>query len=188
MEKEILAVIATLLAVIGNVPYLIQVIKGKIEPHAYTWFVWSVISCIVFFGLLQKGAGIGALPTGVAEFFTIIIFFFSLKNGFKHIQTIDTVFLILALLGLIPWLITKDPTISVIIAVSIDLVAFIPALRKTWKHPKTEAPLLYSMNVSRHALTLLSLRSYNTATMLHSIAMIITNTLMTLFILRKKRK
>lgn len=187
MEKEILALIATVLAIIGNVPYLVQVIKGKIEPHAYTWFVWSIISCIVFFGLLQKGAGIGALPTGVAEVFTVIIFFFSLKNGFKHVQKIDTVFLIIALLGLIPWIITKDPTISVIIAVSIDLIAFIPALRKTWKHPESERSLLYSMNVSRHGLTLLSLRTYNTATVLHSISMIITNTLMTIFILRKKK-
>lgn len=92
-------------------------------------------------------------------------------------------FLIIALLGIIPWVITKDPTISVVIAVSIDFIGFMPTLRKTWQHPETETPLLYSMNVVRHILMLFSLQAYNIATTLHSIVMIVTNSIMTAFIM-----
>lgn len=186
----IIAIVAAILAFIGNVPYLIDVIKQKVKPHPYTWFVWTVVSCIVFFGQLAKGAGVGAIPTAAAEIFTIIIFLFSLRYGFKHITRTDTFFLIIALLGIIPWVLTKDPTVSVIIAVAIDFVGFMPTLRKTWQQPKTEAPLLYGMNVLRHILMLLSLQAYNVATMLHSIAMIITNSAMTAFIIipRKNTK
>ena len=184
--KETIAIIASLLAVIGNVPYLKDIFYKKVQPHPYTWFVWSLVSCIVFFGQLAKGAGVGAIPTAASEIFTIIIFFFSLQYGFKKISRIDTVFLIIALLGLIPWILTKDPTISVIIAVSIDLAAFIPTIRKTWKQPKTEDQILYSMNVVRHILMLFSLQAYNIATTLHSIVMIITNSIMTTLIVRKK--
>jgi hypothetical protein len=147
-----------------------------------------MVSCIVFFGQLAKGAGIGALPTAASEIFTVIIFFFSIQYGFKKIRKIDTVFLCVALLGLIPWILTKDPTISVIIAVSIDLIAFAPTVRKTWKDPKTETPLLYGMNVLRHILMLFSLQAYNIATALHSVAMIIMNSLMTGIIVFRKRK
>jgi hypothetical protein len=98
----------------------------------------------------------------------------------------DTVLLVLAILGFIPWILTKDPTISVIIAVSIDFIAFVPTLRKTWLDPKTETPVLYSMNVLRHILMLFSLQAYNVATTLHSIVMITTNTFMTAIILKKK--
>lgn len=185
---ETLVVIASLLAVVGNIPYLIDTIKNKITPHPYTWLIWSIVSCIIFFGQVSKGAGIGAIPTAASEVFTIIIFFFSLKNGFKNIKKIDTIFLAIALLGIIPWILTKDPTISVIIAVSIDLVAFVPTIRKTWKNSTTETPILYSMNVLRHILMLLTLQAYNIATMLHSIAMITTNTIMTTIILKNKRK
>jgi hypothetical protein len=185
--KEALAIIASILALVGNIPYLRDVIRKKIQPHPYTWLVWSLVSLTTFFGGLQKGAGIGALPTGVAELFTIIIFIFSLQYGFKQIRKIDTIFLICALLGFIPWILTKDPTISVIIVVTIDLVAFIPTLRKTWHHPKSETPILYAMNVSRHILTLFSLGAYNIATTLHSIVMIILNTTMTTLILRSKK-
>lgn len=186
--KEILVPIAVLFAIIGNVPYLRDVIKGKVQPHPYTWLVWSIVSLITFFGQVVKGAGIGAIPTGVAELFTIIIFLFSLRYGFKNIVRRDTYFLLAALLGLIPWMLTKDPTISVVIVVSIDLIAFIPTLRKTYFHPSTETPLLYSMNVVRHILTLFSLQTYNIATSLHSIMMIITNSFMTSFLLKHRKK
>jgi len=186
--KEILAILAALLAVAGNIPYLLDVIKRRIQPHPYTWLVWSLVSGIIFFGQLVKGAGIGALPTFAAEVFTIIIFIFSLRNGFKNIIRRDTYFLTLALVGIIPWLLTKDPTISVIIVVAIDLIAFMPTIRKTWVYPKTETPVLYSMNVLRHILALFSLQAYNIATTLHSILMIITNTLMTLIITNRQNK
>lgn len=190
--KESIAVIAALLAVIGHVPYMIDVLKKRVEPHAYTWFVWSIVSCVVFFGQLAKGAGIGALPTAASEIFTIIIFVLSLRYGWKHIEKTDHIFLAIALLGLIPWALTNDPTTSVIIVVAIDAVAFIPTLRKTWKKPYTETPLLFGTNVARHFLALFSLQSYNIATTLHSLVMIIINTAMTSIILlspnqKKKR-
>ncbi len=184
--KETIAIIAAILAIVGNIPYLIDIIKKRVQPHPYTWFIWTIVSAITFFGQLSKGAGIGALPTGASEIFTLIIFLFSLQYGFKNIVKTDTYLLIIALLGLIPWIITKDATISVIIAVCIDLIAFIPTLRKTWRNPQTETPVLFSMNALRHILTLFSLQSYNIATTLHSIAMIITNSLMTLIIKFKK--
>lgn len=188
MIKEILVVVASILALIGNIPYLLDVTKGKIKPHPYTWFVWTLVSCVVFFGQVAKGAGIGAIPTAVSEIFTVIIFLFSIKYGFKNPPKADKYFLAIALLGLIPWFITKDPTLSIITVVSIDLIAFIPTLRKTYCYPKTEAPLLYGTNALRHFLALGALGSYNIATMLHSIVMIIINSIMVIFIKTCKEK
>jgi len=182
--KAILAIIASVLAIIGNFSYLSNVYRRKIIPHPYTWFVWTIVSAINLFGQIEEGAGIGALPTGVAESFTLLIFLFSLQYGFKHIRKTDTYLLVIALLGIIPWILTDNPTFSIIIAVSIDLVAFIPTIRKAWIYPKTESPTLYSMNVLRHILTLFSLQAYNIATTLHSAAMIVMNTIMTVLILR----
>jgi hypothetical protein len=186
--KEIFAIVAAFLAIAGNVPYVIDILKGRVKPHAYTWFVWTVVSAIVFFGQLSKGAGIGALPTAVSEVFTLIIFLLSIKYGFRHVTKTDTFFLLLALAGIIPWIITNDPTVSVIIAVSIDVIAFFPTLRKTWREPKTEMPILYGANVARHILALFSLQAYNIATMLHSIAMISTNLMMTVLLIFRNTK
>jgi hypothetical protein len=188
--KETLAVIAAIIAIAGNVSYLKDVFKGVIQPHPYTWFIWSIVSMTTFFGGLAKGAGIGALPTGVAEVFTVIIFLFSLKYLFQGkagpIRKVDNYFLLVCLLGLIPWLYTNDPTISVVVVVLVDIVAFLPTLRKTWQNPQSEKPFLYQANVVRHLLTLGALQTYNIATMIHSIAMICTNSAMTYFIKKKR--
>lgn len=186
MMKDLLAVIAAFIALGGNVPYIRDAIKKRVRPHPYTWLVWSIVSGITFFGQLAKGAGIGALPAGVAEIFTIGIFLFSLQYGFKYVAKSDKYYLAAALVGLIPWAFFDDPTVSVVIAVCIDLVAFVPTIRKTWNNPRTETPPLYAANVLRHILTLFSLQTYNIATTLHSIAMIVMNSAMTSIILFKK--
>lgn len=186
--KESFAAVAALLAIAGNVPYVIAILRGRVKPHAYTWFVWTVVSAIVFFGQVAKGAGIGAIPTLAGEIFTLINFLLSLKYGYTEIRKVDTIFLVIALAGIIPWLLTNDPTASVIIAVGIDVIAFVPTLRKTWEAPSTETPILYSMNVIRHILALFSMQAYNIATTLHSIAMIVTNLTMTVLIFALRRK
>lgn len=182
--KQLFVGVAVVLAILGNVPYLRAVLRNRIQPHPYTWFVWSVVSAVTFFGQVAKGGGIGAIPTGVAEACTIAIFLSSLRNGFKNIRKTDTYFLAIALLGLIPWALTSDPTLSVIIVVGLDVAAFVPTLRKAWAQPRTETPTLFAMNVLRHVLTLFSLEAYNIATTLHSLAMIIANALMTAFLCR----
>ncbi len=185
--KTIIALVAAGMAIVGNIPYLISVFKKEIQPHPYTWLVWSIVSAVTFFGQVAKGAGVGAIPTGASEIFTIIIFLFSLRYGFKNIEKRDTIFLVVALLGLIPWALTNDPTLSVVIVVSIDLIAFIPTIRKAKNHPETERHILYTMNASRHGLALFSLETYNIATMLHSITMIVVNSLMSYLIIKKRK-
>ena len=185
--KEVLAVIASVVALGGNIPYIRDAMRKRVTPHPYTWFVWTVVSGITLAGQISKGAGIGALPTAIAEIFTVFIFIYSLQYGFKNVVKTDTYFLIAALLGLIPWAITKDATLSVVIAVTIDLIAFAPTIRKTYKAPKSETPALYGANVIRHVLTLGSLSTYNIATTLHSVAMICTNSIMTWLIVRKQK-
>jgi hypothetical protein len=184
--KIYLASIAAVLAVVGNIPYLIDILRGRVRPHPYTWMIWTIVSGTIFFGQLARGAGVGALPTAASEIFTLIIFLFSLRYGFKEIRSTDTYFLLAALIGLIPWLLTRDPTLSVIIMVSIDLVAFVPTIRKTQRDPTSETYVLYGTNALRHGLALGALQAYNTATMLHSLVMILVNAYMAWIIIRGK--
>jgi hypothetical protein len=173
--KETFAIIAAGLAIYANWGYLRDVLKGKIKPHPYTWAIWSIVSAAVFFGQLQKGAGIGVVPTFFAEIFTVLIFLSSFKHGFKNIRKVDHFFLVLAVIGLLPWYFTKDPTISIVIVTIIDLVAFLPTIAKSWTKPQTENHNFFEVNIIRHILSLASLQSYNLATVFHSSVMIFAN-------------
>jgi hypothetical protein len=98
--KETLAILASALAIYANWGYLSDVLKEKVKPHPYTWAIWSIVSGVIFFGQLIKGAGWGVVPTFFAEIFTILIFIFSIKHGFKKIRPVDHLFLFIAVLGL----------------------------------------------------------------------------------------
>ena len=72
--KILAAVLASIFAFWGNISYLYDTLTSKIKPHPYTWFIWSIVSLVTFFGVLVKGGGIGTIPIGIAEIFTILIF------------------------------------------------------------------------------------------------------------------
>lgn len=176
-----------LLAVVGNVAYLRQIGKG-VEPHPYTWALGTLVTAITFAGIVAKGGGVGAWPVAASLLFTSIIFLYSLRFGVKHIRPIDTVLLMVALGGLIPWFLLRDPTWSVVIAVLVDVISFIPTVRKTYLHPHSEASILYGANAVRHLLVLASLEAYVLATMLHSVTMIVVNGLMVALIVLRQRE
>lgn len=176
--KETFAVISALLVIVGNLSYSIDIVRGRVKPHAYTWFVWSVVSGIVLVGQFYNGAGVGAIPTAVNELFALINLLLSLKYGYREVTMSDTVFLAAAICGIIIWIFTKDATGSMVFAVGIDVIAFIPTLRKAFARPDTEKPLLYSANIVRHIFAIASLEAYSLVTTLHSIAMLVTNTVM----------
>ncbi len=184
----VLVILGVILAIVGNISYLISVLKKESKPHPFTWLVGSIVSSIIFFAAWRAGGGIGVIPIFVSEFFTILIFLFSLKYGFKNINKSDKYFLVICLIGIVPWLITSDPTWSVIIVVIVDLVSFIPTIRKTLLHPESESVYLYISNFLRHLLILSTLAIINISTSLHSFAMIIINFLMILIVLKILRK
>lgn len=183
--KELFAILAALLVIAGHAPYVRSMLRRTIEPHPYTWFVGAVISSIVFAGQYFGGAGIGILPTAVSALFSLSIFLLSFRYGFRGITKFDTALLALAILAIGPWLLTDDPTLSVVFAVGIDLIAFVPSLRKTWLRPQSEPRLVYAVNLVRHSFALMALEAYTLVTALHSIAMLAASGTMLLLIKRR---
>ena len=188
--KLVFALCASALIILGQGLYLRDILREKIKPHPYTWLIWCIVALVLLFGQVDKGAGIGALPTAVALAGTTCILFTCVRHlthrDVERITWFDHMFLIIALLSIIPWIITRDPTVSVIAIVCIDILAFIPTIRKTWARPQTERPIPYGLSATRHILSLLSLNTYNIVTALDSAVMVIMNVVMVM-IMRRKR-
>jgi len=173
--KEALGLITVALSVIGHTPYIIDTLKKKTKPHILTWLIWSIVTVLAFLGQWAKGGGAGSLTTGVTGVITIFIAILAFKNGTKNISKSDKVFFVAALFAIIPWYITKDPTISVVIASTVDAFAFYPTMRKTLKDPGSETLTTYIMNVLRHGLSIGALSSYNLATYIYPLILLVMN-------------
>ena len=173
--KGIYTIVGILLVIIAYSKYLKDIFYGKTRPHLYSWILFSVITIVVWIAQYSNGAGTGSYITVATFVSTIIITILAFKYGTKDIKRIDKYFFLLVLLSLIPWFLTKDATLSVILIVSINVFAYFPTIRKTIKNPESETLLTYQLNVVRQVLAILALSSYSIATYLFPVSLIFVN-------------
>ena len=177
--KESLGIVTIILSIMGHIPYILDTLSKKTKPHVFTWTIWSIVTILVFLGQWTKGGGTGSWGTGMTAILCVSIALMALRNGIKEITRSDVYLFCGAIVAIILWYFTKEPTLSVIIATIIDACAFIPTIRKTLRRPKSETFATYALNVLRHSLSIVALQQYNLATLLYPVYLVIMNGIMT---------
>jgi hypothetical protein len=185
--KEIIGVIAALLGLIAYAPYLRDILKGKTKPHPYSWFVWSLTNLVILALQVTHGAGPGAYTTATVSAIGFVVCALGFKNGIKDITRLDTAFLIAALVALGIWLFAKQPTLSMVLLITIDMLGMGPTIRKAWHKPNEETLFMWSVNSLRHALSIAALQTYSLLTLLNPVAWAITNFLFSLLLIVRRK-
>lgn len=165
--KVVLGFIAALLAFGSAYLYIIDIFRGNTKPHTYTWLIWTIVTLIAFLGQWVSGAGAGSWPTAVSAAVCIFVLVLSLKYGTTDITNFDTVCLALSLLSIIPWALTNNILLSVILASFTDVIGFLPTMRKTWHAPESESLGSMYFDAVKHGLSIASLQSYSVITWLY---------------------
>lgn len=186
--KELLGVIAVILTFVGYIPYVRDTIKGKTKPHIYTWFIWGLVTAIAFALQMSAKAGFGAFTTLAAAVVCFIIFAFGMRQGEKNIAPSDTIFFVMSLVALVVWLFAKQPVASVILLSSIDMLGFVPTIRKSWHKPHEETLSSYATNTFRFGLAILALQHYTLVTSLYPITWIFANGLFSIFLIARRKQ
>lgn len=186
--KQIAGIIAVALTFVGYAPYLKDTLNGKTKPHIYSWFLWGFITILAFAIQFNENAGPGSYVTLAAGLVCFIIFAFGFRDGKKDIAKVDTIFFLLALVAIVLWLFAKQPVLSVILLSSIDMLGFIPTVRKSWNKPYTETLFTYELNTFRFALAIFALQRYTIITSLYPITWIIANELFSILLIVRREK
>lgn len=164
--------VAMVLAIAGFVPYIVQVLNGRVKPHVFSWLIWGLTTTIVFFAQLQADGGIGAWPIGVSGFITLYVAFLAyLKRGDASSTVLDWWFLAAALASLPLWYLTQDPLWAVIILTVVDVLGFGPTARKAYHHPFEESRAFFLLIILRNACAIIALEAYSLATVLFPFVM-----------------
>lgn len=186
--KTIISIVAIILIIIGYLPYIRDLLKGKTRPHIFSWFIWSITTGIVYALQVSAGAGVGSWITLCIALILILVFLLSIKRGNKDIKTIDIIFLIISL-GTIPlWLLAKQPVISISLLAVIDILGFIPTIRKSWNDPYSETLSLYTITAFRHGLTIFALEKINFITALYPVIWVAVNAVFAIILIIRRRK
>ena len=141
--KNLFALLGIALGVVGYIPYLLDIYRGKTKPHAFTWLVWAVLGGITFAIQISEGGGLGAWLTFTTATISLFVFWWALFRGVRVFVRFDWMALIASFISLIIWFFTGDPTLSVILIVVTEIFGMLPLLRHCYLKPYEETPSMF---------------------------------------------
>jgi hypothetical protein len=185
--KVIIGLFASVISVIGYVPYLRDILRKKTKPHVFSWLVWSFSAGIVFAAQIVKGAGSGAWMMGAGTAICFLITILAAFQGEKRIVLLDWFAFGGAVLGLIAWVLTDNPLFAVILITVTDILAFIPTFRKAYYKPYEETLFTWIIASVKFIFVLIALDAYNATTLLFPVYLILSNSSFTIMMLVRRR-
>ena len=186
--KPYFGVIAVGLGLLAYFIYISSTLKNKIKPHAFSWLLWTITTGVVFIAQVTKGGGAGSWSTGLTCIVCLAIGIISLFKYDKAYSLSDILFISVALLALLPWFFTKNPTASVILIASIDVLGYGPTIRKSYFYPDDEKAISFGLNSAKHLFSFMALQNYEIATWIYPLSQIFMNGLVVLLILIRRRQ
>lgn len=124
--------------VVGAVPYVRGILKKDVVPHPFSYLTWFVLTVVNFVVLWKSGANWSLLPAAAHVLFCAYYAYAGFVSYDRLRPTrFDAWCLAFSLLAL-PVSFTPAYGYATFVAIVVDAVAFLPTIRKTWKHPSTE--------------------------------------------------
>ena len=175
-NAEVLGFLAVVIGLLGYVFYIRGIIKGEVKPHAFTWFVWGLLTAIGFIAQVVAGGGPGAWVTGMTALMSFIFAVIGLGASSRvYIAKSDWIFFISALVAIPVWYFTGNPLWSVIIITIVDAIAFAPTFRKAYFHPKTENMYTYLLSGIKFVVGIAALEALTLTTVLYPASLVLAN-------------
>ena len=188
MDKTLLGWFSVIFTILSVAPYFYFIFTNKIKPHVFSWFIWFMLTAIAYFASTSAGAGPGAWATATICISCFFITLLSLKKGEKHITKTDWASFITALLALPLWYFTNDPLWSIILVSLIDVLGYLPTMRKSFYKPYEESAFTHSIGVVKYIFALMALDTWAVATWFNPVAISSANiALVVLLLVRRKQ-
>jgi hypothetical protein len=186
--KTAIGIIAVVISIIGYIPYFRDIIANKTKPHAFSWLVWGVLNAIAFAGQIHGNGGAGTWAVGLTAVALFAIFTLSIFKGEKNIKLFDWVCLGGAAVALLLWVVTDQLLLSIVLITVIDLLGFLPTVRKAYLKPYQETLVTYEINTLKYFLVVLALQNYSLLTTLFPLAVAIMNGLFVILLIVRRKQ
>jgi hypothetical protein len=162
--KNYLAILALILSIGANIPYIFDIVKGKAKPERISWLLWTLLGLTYYFS---------AVFSDGATFFTFgeligpgAIFALSIKYGVGGKSRFDLVSLSVALIAFTMLFIFDGVLTGLILALLVDGIGAMLTIRKLVVDPTSESRSFWLISCFAALFALMSLDSYNLETAL----------------------
>ena len=157
---NIFLILSSIVGLLTPIIGIRSILKGEFKPQRTTRFILLILTSIfvaslyaqgdkssIYLALLQWGGGVA-------------IFVLSLKYGVGGKDKLDFVVLGLAILAVVIWKVTDNPTLALYMSLLADFIGILPTLIKSYKSPETEDPKFYFSDVLAGLFSILALKTF----------------------------
>lgn len=183
----IFLIFASVITFTSVFPYLKDIIRGSTRPNIVSWITWTLLTAIATIAELVGGETATAIFTLSATMATLLVVLFGLRYGYTKYSRFDVWCQVGALLGFVLWWIFNSPVLAIVAAVIIDFIGTLPTIVHSWKSPKEETWITYSMTVVGALFTILALTSFNWSSLSYPVYIILINSLLSVTILVRRK-
>ncbi len=148
------AAAAVALALLRYGTYFYTIYKGETKPHAFSWFLWAVVTGIGTFVQFSVDGGPSAWALAFVSSTCLLISVISFFIGDRHYTKSDWFALIASFTAIPVWYMTDNPLYAVMMIIVIDFLTYWPTIRKSFHCPQTEPPVSYFYAGLRYFLML----------------------------------
>ena len=149
-----LILLSAVIGAAGLYPYIKSTINGTVRPQLVTWSIWTVLAGVLTISALLQGQTASAALSAQAFIGCGLVVALGWGRGHIRLTKLDFFCLTGAVIGVGTLVLLRDPTISLLVAVTVDAVAFIPTLRHAWISPDEESFAAYALGAASATLAL----------------------------------
>lgn len=186
--KTLLTIVAILFALLAYINYFRDIFRGKTKPHAFTWLIWCVMSTVAFFSQVSDGGGVGTWVLAFTALVDFAIFTASVFKGKTDITNMDWFCLMGAFLGVALFTFNDDPPMSLVIISAVDIIGFIPTVRKSMTKPYQETVVTFGFTSLKYLFAIMALENYTFTTVYYPAVVCLMNALFVIFLLEMRAR
>lgn len=155
--------LAAFIQLFGASRYIYTMKFGNTKVNRVPWFLVSLSGFVATAAALYEGTRWAILPAFLASFgpFCVFLASFLVPGSLWKSTWFDYFCGALSLLAIAIWIMTRDGTGALILAIFADLCAALPLVSKTWRHPETENISEYAANLLSGFIGLFVIQSYH---------------------------
>lgn len=176
--------LAGLLLLIAQSSYIIAIIRGQTRPSRASWVIWTALTWLGAAAMYASGA----LNVQMAMFCIgdAIIILLAIPFGAPGWSKVDIAALVSGAVGVVFWVLTKNPLYGLGISMAVNAIASIPTYVKTWHAPEHEDLTAWVLVSFSSFFQTLAIPAWTVADALQPILFVLLQVPMVLLILRPR--
>ena len=184
----VLGILAGLVGVADTVPYVRDTVRGRTRPHRGTWLIWGVLALVASLSQRAEGASWSLVLTASQAILTALVFVLAIRHGEGGVAPVDLSLIVVAFLGVVAWLVVREPLVAVVCVIVADLIAVAMMTPKAYRDPHSETLAMYALACLGGALAAGAVGALDVALLLYPIYYCLANGALALLISMRRRQ